>query len=288
MAFDPARLDTVQVVPPTPFSADAAQVRPDALGSLARWLYEAGMRVFLPAAGTGEFRSLTPTEVATCVSAVRSAVGADAVVIAPGRAGTAARPGRGPRGDRAGADALLVMPPVHPYLCDAGVRDYLRVLMDALPLPFLAYKKGPFPSDDLLGELGATGRLVGVKYAVNELDAVSLFVARGFGDRLAVSCGTAERFAPLLPPGRSPRLHVGRGEPLPSADARPSRGAGGRRLRPGDGVPPHPPADRGLPVARGGLLQHFHAQDGVEVERPGLRSAPAAPAGPQRRRGGGG
>jgi hypothetical protein len=53
------------------------------------------------------------------------------------------------------------MPPVHPDLCDAGVHDDFRALMDALPLPSLASKKGPVPGDDRLGELGATGRLVG-------------------------------------------------------------------------------------------------------------------------------
>src|SRR5437763_1867490 len=96
-----------------------------------------------------------------------------------------------------GADALLVMPPVHPYLCDAGLRDYFRALMDAIPLPFLAYKKGPFPSDELLGELAGTGRLVGVKYAVNDVDALARFV-QTYGRRLGVYCGTAERFAPFF------------------------------------------------------------------------------------------
>jgi hypothetical protein len=89
------------------------------------------------------------------------------------------------------------MPPVHPYLSDDGVRDYFGVLMRELPLPFLAYKKGPFPSDALLGELADSGRLVGVKYAVNDLDAFARFAA-AFGDRLGLHCGTAERLAPFF------------------------------------------------------------------------------------------
>lgn len=197
MPLDPARLDTVQLVPPTPFSADGTAVRPEVLGQFACSLYDAGVRVFLPGAGTGEFHSLTAGEVVACAAAVRSAVGGDAAVIAPIGLGLPHALAIGRGAIEAGADALLVMPPVHPYLCDAGVRDYVRALMDALPLPFLAYKKGPFPSDELLGELGATGRLVGVKYAVNDLDAVTRFVA-AHGGRLAVSCGTAERFAPFF------------------------------------------------------------------------------------------
>jgi len=197
MAFDLSRLDTVQLVPLTPFSGDGARVLPDALSSLTRWLYDAGIRVFLPGAGTGEFHSLSAEEVVSCISAVRSAVGDDAVVIAPIGMSVSHALSIGKKAVEAGADALLVMPPVHPYPCDAGMREYFRTLMDALPLPFLAYKKGPSPSDELLGELSRTGRLVGVKYAVNEVDAVTRFIDAHRG-QLGIYCGTAERFAPFF------------------------------------------------------------------------------------------
>ena len=156
---------------------------PRCLRNSPRWLYDAGIRVFLPAAGTGEFHSLSAGEVVTCVCAVRQAVGDDAVVLAPIGLGLSHALAIGRAAIDAGADALLVMPPIHPYLGDSGLRDYFQALMAALPLPFLAYKKGPFPSDDLLGELAATGRLVGVKYAVNDLDAVTRFIADVRGER---------------------------------------------------------------------------------------------------------
>jgi 4-hydroxy-tetrahydrodipicolinate synthase len=197
MGLDLERLNTVQLVPLTPFSSDGATLLPEVLGSFARSVYEAGIRVFLPAAGTGEFHSLTASEVVSCVQAVHRAVGADAVVVAPLGLSLphALQIGRGAA--EAGADALLVMPPVHPYLCDAGLRDYFRALMDALPLPLLAYKKGPFPSDELLAELAGTSRLLGVKYAVNDVDALARFV-QAYRGRLGVYCGTAERFAPFF------------------------------------------------------------------------------------------
>ena len=96
-----------------------------------------------------------------------------------------------------GADALLLMPPVHPYLCDAGFRDYVQAITDAVPLPLLTYKRGPVPSDKLLLELAGEGRLVGVKYAVNELDGFARFAAAA-GGRLGLYCGTAERYAPFF------------------------------------------------------------------------------------------
>ena len=94
------RLATVQVVPLTPLSPDAARVLPDLLGRLAQQLYEAGIRVLLPAAGTGEFHSLTADEVVACVAATRQSVGSDAVVMAPVGFGLphalARRPAAGP------------------------------------------------------------------------------------------------------------------------------------------------------------------------------------------------
>ena len=78
MGFDLERLATVQLVPLTPFSADGATLLPELLGAFARSVYEAGIRVFLPAAGTGEFHSLTPAEVVSCVQAVHRAAGSDA------------------------------------------------------------------------------------------------------------------------------------------------------------------------------------------------------------------
>lgn len=195
MSFELTRLSTVQLVPLTPFSEDGGHVVSEVLGAFARSLYEAGIRVFLPGAGTGEFHSLTASEVVSCVRAVREAVGEDATVIAPVGFGVAHALAIGRGAIEAGADALLVMPPVHPYLCDAGMRDYFLALMDRLPLPFLAYKKGPVPGDALLGELATTGKLAGVKYAVNDVDAVTRFIG-AFGDRVGVYCGTAERFAP--------------------------------------------------------------------------------------------
>ena len=191
------RLATVQIVPPTPFSADGREVRPDVLAKLASDLYSAGMRVFLPAAGTGEFHSLTTDEVVTCVRTVRQAVGRDAVVLAPVGFSLRESLDIGHGAVEAGADALLIMPPVHSYLADVGFRDYFEKLAAELSLPFLAYKRGTVPSDKLLLELAAGGRLIGVKYAVNEMDAFTRF-ALAAPASLGIYCGTAERYAPFF------------------------------------------------------------------------------------------
>lgn len=196
-SLDLSRLATVHLVPPTPFSRDGKEVLPDVLGDFVKAMVTAGMRVFLPAAGTGEFHSLSAAEVVMCVRVARAAAGRDCVVLAPVGFGVAHAVEIGRQAVEAGVDALLLMPPVHPYLSDQGFRDYFQAIADAVPLPLLAYKKGPVPSDALLAELGARGRLVGIKYAVNEMDAFTLFADNQRG-KLGLFCGTAERFAPFF------------------------------------------------------------------------------------------
>lgn len=195
--LDLGRLATVQLVPLTPFSADGERVLADRLSTFVEQMHQAGIRVFLPAAGTGEFHSLTADEILTCVTATRGAAGKDAVVVAPIGMGLPFALQVGRRAVEAGADALLVMPPIHSYLHDSGLRDYFQALADKLPLPLLAYKKGPFPSDELLLELARDGKLAGIKYAVNDVDAVSRFAA-ALDKRAGLYCGTAERFAPFF------------------------------------------------------------------------------------------
>jgi len=194
--LDPARLDTVQVIPMTAFDAQG-RLALDPMRRLTRQLFEAGVRVFLPCAGSAEFHSLSNDEIVAGVGMTSEVVGREAVVLAPvGRQNTEAVD-LGRRCLDAGADGLLVMPLDFPYLSDAGMRDYYRTLLDRLEAPVLLYKKAPLPSDALLLELADHENMYGVKYAVNDIDAFQHIVA---ADRHGVhwSCGSAERFAPYF------------------------------------------------------------------------------------------
>lgn len=196
MPLDLRRLDTVQLIPLTPFSADGKHLRSEVLGELVKDLFSAGIRVFIPAAGTGEFHSMSSAEVVECSRVARQATGNQAIIMTPVGLSLdhALSIGRGAA--EAGADCLLVMPPVHPYLSDAGFADYLKVLAEELPLPLLAYKKGPLPSDKLLADCGAAGHLIGIKYAVNDMNQFAQFVPKA--GKLGLYCGTAERWAPFF------------------------------------------------------------------------------------------
>jgi len=196
-SFDRDRLATVQFVPPTPFSSDAETLLPGLLGQLLERMIAAGARVLLPAAGTGEFHSLTAEEVITCVQVACEVAGPECTIIAPVGLSLRHAISIGQASAELGAAALLVMPPVHPYVGDEGFADYFRAIARAVPLPLLTYKRSTAPSDEVLRQLAEEGILAGVKYAVNDVDAVTRFVEASHG-RLPVYCGTAERYAPFF------------------------------------------------------------------------------------------
>jgi 4-hydroxy-tetrahydrodipicolinate synthase len=83
--LDRAKLATVQFVPPTPFTEDTEQMQLEWLARLVERMMGAGARVFLPAAGTGEFHSLSAEEVIESVRIVTRQVAArpDCTVVAP-------------------------------------------------------------------------------------------------------------------------------------------------------------------------------------------------------------
>ncbi len=192
----PERLRTVHVVPPTAFDADG-RLALNPMASLAERLLAAGVSVFLPAAGTGEFHSLTSDEVVQTVRCVRAAIGSDAVLIAPVGFQLPCAIETGANALAAGADAILVMPPAAPYLSDTGLREYYTAIFDTLRAPALFYKRGDFPSDALTLELASHPCVVGIKYAGTGVDAFQRLTASSEVE-VEWLCGIAELFAPAF------------------------------------------------------------------------------------------
>jgi 4-hydroxy-tetrahydrodipicolinate synthase len=192
----PEQLRHVQLVPITGFDAQG-RLHLDVMRENTQRLLEAGVKVFIPCAGSSEFHSLSADEVVAAVQMTRDAVGEGPVVMAPVglQVGHALDVGR--RSLDAGADCVLVMPLSAPYLSDAGARDYYVALLDELSCPLLIYKKSDIPSDALLLELAERPGVVGVKYAVNDIDAFQRVVRDDEG-RIDWFCGSAERYAPYF------------------------------------------------------------------------------------------
>ena len=188
------RLRTVQLVPITAFDSEG-RLNLEPMRELAKRTYAAGIRTFIPCAGSAEFHALSADEIVSTVAMMRDAVGDDAVIVAPLGLQPDWAISLGRRAIEAGADVLLVMPLTFPYLSNAGARDYYTALFTAVDAPFQVYKKSEIPSDDLLLDLAVHPNLVGVKYAVNDMDAFRSIVLNDDG-RIEWYCGSAERYAP--------------------------------------------------------------------------------------------
>ena len=194
--LDLNQFHTVLVVPVTPFDKEG-QVNRDETARLYQRLEKAGIRVVIPCAGSAEFHTLTSSEILEVIQVARETLSDETIIVAPTgfRAEFAVELAN--QACQAGAAAALVMPLAFPYLSDTGAEDYYRCLLDQIECPVMIYKKGPIPSDELLLRLADHPNLVGVKYAVNDLDAFNQVVAAD-GGRIDWYCGSAERFAPFF------------------------------------------------------------------------------------------
>jgi 4-hydroxy-tetrahydrodipicolinate synthase len=192
--YDRSRLRTVHLVPLTAFDSSGRIALEVQARHTAR-MYAAGIRVFMPAAGTSEFHSLSADEIVSLVQVTRAASGADAQIFAPVGLQLAHAIEVGTRSLDCGATGVMFMPFAHPYLCNAGAREYYRQVIDRLGCPTLVYKKSPIPSDELLLELAGDPHVVGIKYAENNLHDFRKVVLEDRG-RIEWLCGSAERFAP--------------------------------------------------------------------------------------------
>jgi 4-hydroxy-tetrahydrodipicolinate synthase len=212
--YDRSLLRTVHLVPLTAFDSSGRLAAEVQARHTAR-MVAAGIRVFLPAAGTSEFHSLSADEIVELVRVTRDAAGPDAQVFAPVglQLGHAIDVGR--RSIAAGANGIMFMPFAHPYLSNDGARDYYRQVMDAVQAPVLVYKKSPIPSDELLLELAGDPRVVGIKYAENNLHAFRKVVLADRG-RVEWLCGSAERFAPYYMLAGAPGFTTGAGNICPN------------------------------------------------------------------------
>lgn len=207
------RLHTVQLVPLTAFDA-SGQLDLGPMRRQTERLYAAGVRVFIPCAGSSEFHTMVNDEIVSAVRMTREVVGDDAIVMTPVGLQLQAAIDLGRRAAEAGADALLVMPLVNPYLSDAGARDYYESLLQQVPLPAVVYKKDTYPSNQLLLQMADHPQLIGVKYSMPDISAFHHIVQQDQG-RLDWFCGHAERYAPFFMLAGAPGYTSGAGNICP-------------------------------------------------------------------------
>ncbi|CAA9292900.1 MAG: 4-hydroxy-tetrahydrodipicolinate synthase [uncultured Chloroflexi bacterium] len=196
-------LKTICAIPVTPFEDDGS-IDWDGYGRVVQRIANGGVTVITPNGNTGEFYALSQQECDRAVHVTAKALaGREGVLIMPGvghDVATAVALGR--EAERAGARAIMVHQPVHPYQSSDGWVAYHAAIAQALPgLGIVPYLRDPNVTPAMLTRLAEHPNFVGIKYAVpNPLQFASTVAAVG-ADRLAWVCGLAEGWTPFFWPG---------------------------------------------------------------------------------------
>jgi 4-hydroxy-tetrahydrodipicolinate synthase len=190
-----AVLADVAVVTVTPFvGAEARDVDHDGLARNLAHLLDNGVRLVVAGGNTGEFAALAPDELVAVVRThVRAATGRARVIAGIGyRLDEAIALGRACA--EAGADALMVHHPIHPYSGESGLIAYYEAIAAALPgVPLVLYVRGPQLTPEGIRRLAATDSIVGLKMGQPDVDRFAAFVEAA--PELGWVCGLAETWA---------------------------------------------------------------------------------------------
>lgn len=188
----------VVAVPVTPFGPDGSLAEDDYAALLHR-MAEEGVEAFTPNGNTGEFYALAPDERRRLVEVtVREAPGA--LVIAGVGLDLASAVADARAAQAAGARAVMVHQPVHPYRSTEGWVAYHAAVAEAVPgVGLVAYvRDGTLGVDDFAALAAACPTLVGVKYAVPDPPRLAALVDELAAPDLVWLCGLAESWAPYF------------------------------------------------------------------------------------------
>ncbi|MFD1861514.1 dihydrodipicolinate synthase family protein [Planococcus chinensis] len=193
-------LETISGISLTPFKEETKEIDWDAVKENIEFLIGNGVEVIVPCGNTSEFYALTIEEAKEEVKKVVEIVDGRAKVVAGIGYSMKTAIELGKDAEQAGADAVMIHMPVHPYITDGGLIDYFSGIIEALHIPSLIYFKDPSVSDDVIKQLASIDKLVGIKYAINDLPRFAKIVTEVPADKnnLTWICGTAEKWAPFF------------------------------------------------------------------------------------------
>ncbi len=124
----------------TPFTADGSAIDESALAALVDRLIAAGVGGLVPGGSTGEFTTLSHTERRTLVEvAVAAAAGRVPVVAGTGALSTRETVELSLHAERAGASAVMIVPPFYDPLSWRELRAHYAAVADAVGIPIMYY-----------------------------------------------------------------------------------------------------------------------------------------------------
>jgi 4-hydroxy-tetrahydrodipicolinate synthase len=152
----------------TPFTEDGAAVDADALAAIADRLIGAGVGGLVPGGSTGEFTTLSDAERREVTEVtVQAAAGRVPVVAGTGALSTRETVELSVHAERAGATAVMVVPPFYDTLSWRELRTHYTAVAGAISIPIMYYNlpsaSGVTLDADQLRELRSVARVTSMK-----------------------------------------------------------------------------------------------------------------------------
>jgi len=183
--------------PVTPFKADFSFDEATYRANMD-WLCGYEVAGLFAAGGTGEFFSLTPTEVAQIVAVAVDETNGRVPVLAGTGYGTAIAREIAVAAEKAGADGLLLLPPYLTHSEQAGLAAHVEAVCASTRLGVIVYNRdNAILQPDTLARLcERCPNLVGYKDGIGDVELMTRVYSK-LGDRLTYIGGlpTAETFA---------------------------------------------------------------------------------------------
>jgi 4-hydroxy-tetrahydrodipicolinate synthase len=124
----------------TPFTGDGGAIDTDALAAIVDRLVGAGVAGLVPGGSTGEFTTLTNDERRRLIEAtVEAAAGRVPVVAGTGALSTRETVELSLHAERAGAAAVMIVPPFYDALSWPELRAHYTAVADAIGIPIMYY-----------------------------------------------------------------------------------------------------------------------------------------------------
>jgi 4-hydroxy-tetrahydrodipicolinate synthase len=191
-----SRLRTVHAINVTPFREDG-DVDYASLEKNVEFLISYGLEVIVPCGNTGEFYSLSVEEAKAVTRFVTETVNGRAKVLAGIGYDTKTAGQMASFAQDAGADAIMVHQPVHPYLTGEGLIRYYTEIARGVNIGVVLYARHAAIDRDVLDQVTAIENVLAVKYAINDLPGFGNLV-QSIDNPVVWICGTAEMWAPFF------------------------------------------------------------------------------------------
>jgi 4-hydroxy-tetrahydrodipicolinate synthase len=193
------RFETICAISMTPFYPGSKEINWGGVEENINFLLDNGTKVIVPCGNTSEFYALTLDEAKEETRRVVEIVNGRATVLAGVGYALPIAIELGKHAQQAGADAVMIHQPIHPYITARGAISYFKGIIEALDIPTVIYWKDANLSDDVLKELAPMDKFVAVKYAINDLPRFTNIVREmPLEHNITWVCGTAEKWAPYF------------------------------------------------------------------------------------------